>query len=426
MKAPTHIAFGLFVSSIAGSFSASYAGTAFGFNKLTLAAIAGSIMGALLPDIDHRQSCISRILPPLSRLICKRFSHRTLLHSFLGLGIIVTILLLWAIGFRHFLYRTFGINIAPASTHAVLLLFSVSYFSHLILDTMTRRGIMYLYPLHVAFGYPSPEKYRFITGDMRAEIPISAISLALFLAFIPITRQGAQLSLLNLIGKTDQLIDIYTGVAGKEVLIHFNGYQTSNKTPVSGCALILAASMNGFTVYWQGDILTLGEGADIHLLRGTCEILDIPPVERTSTYHNTPLSDILEEANGHVLISGRLDSNRPFDVRKPYASTISVSASSVDFSFANRADIEALRVRQREKDMAPDETVRKQHVLDSLVQVRQRSKDLYERDRLFDEISETRKELKTLDKKLASPVPSLLFSGILSFRRIPAIPDLLQ
>jgi membrane-bound metal-dependent hydrolase YbcI (DUF457 family) len=67
MIAPTHIAFAVAIGQLAG------------LNSLNLNLLAA---GALLPDIDHPQSTVGRLLSFLSVPINKKFGHRKVIHGF--------------------------------------------------------------------------------------------------------------------------------------------------------------------------------------------------------------------------------------------------------------------------------------------------------------------------------------------------------
>ncbi len=76
MTAPTHIAFGLL--TVASSFSL------FSMSiHRNLPAIAGAIIGSLLPDVDSPRSYIGRMMLFASIPIERRWGHRTITHSLL-------------------------------------------------------------------------------------------------------------------------------------------------------------------------------------------------------------------------------------------------------------------------------------------------------------------------------------------------------
>lgn len=103
----------------------------------TVAVLVVSVLGAVLPDIDHPSSWISNRVGLLGWPF-RFFSHRGFTHSILG-----------TLVFAQLVYELD----TPAPIAAALLL---SYISHLLADSMTRAGIRLLYPLHIRCGLPRP------------------------------------------------------------------------------------------------------------------------------------------------------------------------------------------------------------------------------------------------------------------------------
>lgn len=92
--------------------------------------LAGSGFGAILPDIDHEYSNIHFYMQPFSKIFKK---HRAITHSLAALIAIIVINLIFA-------------KLWPALS---LLFCSISlgYFWHLLEDSRSKAGIMWLYPL---------------------------------------------------------------------------------------------------------------------------------------------------------------------------------------------------------------------------------------------------------------------------------------
>lgn len=101
--------------------------------------ISGSTIGSLAPDIDHPTSTVGRkfILKPISIFINKVFGHRTITHSVV-MSIFMTLILLSSTllftGVPNFIYTNLVIG------------FCVGWFSHLLLDLLTVKGIPVFYP----------------------------------------------------------------------------------------------------------------------------------------------------------------------------------------------------------------------------------------------------------------------------------------
>ena len=101
--------------------------------------VSGATIGSLAPDIDHPESKVGRkfILKPISIFINKLFGHRTITHSVV-MSIFMTIILLSSTllfaGISNFIYSN------------IIIGFCVGWFSHLLLDLLTVKGIPIFYP----------------------------------------------------------------------------------------------------------------------------------------------------------------------------------------------------------------------------------------------------------------------------------------
>lgn len=91
---------------------------------------ASTLVGSLLPDIDHPQSVIGRRLPITSGFLHKSFGHRSLTHSifFLMATLMLPVL---------FNYPVIGIGL------------SLGTLSHILLDLLCiGSGVAFLYPVY--------------------------------------------------------------------------------------------------------------------------------------------------------------------------------------------------------------------------------------------------------------------------------------
>lgn len=100
-----------------------------GFTDLLTLSIS-TMVGSLLPDIDHPQSVLGRRLPFISNPIHKCFGHRSITHSIFFLS--ATLLLPIA-----FDYTVLGIGL------------SLGTLSHILLDFLCMgSGVAFLYPVY--------------------------------------------------------------------------------------------------------------------------------------------------------------------------------------------------------------------------------------------------------------------------------------
>ncbi len=98
-----------------------------------------AVLGSITPDLDHPKSFISH-LTLITRVLSYGFSefgHRTLLHSVLGIA-------LWYVILKYLLPFV-GIILG----YYQILAFLLGYTSHLVLDSLTVRGIDWTWP----FGF---------------------------------------------------------------------------------------------------------------------------------------------------------------------------------------------------------------------------------------------------------------------------------
>ncbi len=127
MTGKTHMAAGV----LAGALTTRYLGLD-AVNTAGVLAISG--IAALFPDIDTANSTIGLKVRPISTLINCIFGHRTLFHAPLVYLALAPVL-----------YNALSLKLFLSLMGGVL--------SHLLLDSITRRGIPWLYPFNrKAFG----------------------------------------------------------------------------------------------------------------------------------------------------------------------------------------------------------------------------------------------------------------------------------
>ncbi|MGL4431547.1 MAG: metal-dependent hydrolase [Plesiomonas shigelloides] len=124
-------------------------------------AIPTTLLGSLLPDIDHPRSFLGQHLRWISVPIAKVFGHRGFTHSLLAVA-----LALWCL-----LYKL------PASVPVPVGMvdaFIVGYLSHLLGDALTPAGVPLFWPVKQRFRLPL---LNFRTGS-HAETIICVLMVA--------------------------------------------------------------------------------------------------------------------------------------------------------------------------------------------------------------------------------------------------------
>ncbi|MGZ8256636.1 MAG: metal-dependent hydrolase [Gallionella sp.] len=146
MMAFTHVAAGCTAALLAADYL--HAG-----QIQTALIVAGGILGAYLPDIDHPKSAFGSRVLPLSIPISAVFGHRGITHSLIAV-VGVSWLMWWALHQSHF-EQGFATPLVAG--------IAAGYLSHLVGDFFTNSGIPLLYPIRRRFVSP----LKLCTGDAR-------------------------------------------------------------------------------------------------------------------------------------------------------------------------------------------------------------------------------------------------------------------
>src|SRR5260221_7076813 len=124
-----------------------------------LVAIGANLIGGIAPDIDQPTAELYRKLPAgmfIGKLIAPLLGgHRFISHSIIGL-------ILFGVGFHYLLLATSHTIIVNITV--VWWAFMIGYISHLIMDTITREGVPWLFPIPISFGVPPFRDLRVKTG----------------------------------------------------------------------------------------------------------------------------------------------------------------------------------------------------------------------------------------------------------------------
>jgi inner membrane protein len=144
MRAVTHISFGLLSLGVLSSLL---------HCPLNLSNIIAAGASSLLPDIDTNQSTLGKIFQPISKYLDENYGHRTLTHSWLGLGALAILCI-------PFYFWT------PSIYFAIL----IGFISHLIIDCFNKTGIPFFWPSEVYFVLPGNPRWRIEVGSKAETI----------------------------------------------------------------------------------------------------------------------------------------------------------------------------------------------------------------------------------------------------------------
>lgn len=149
MTAPNHVAGGIIFTGLFCSF--------FSVNIFASPLfIAATVIGSLLPDIDHTKSWIGKLVYPIAKWLSKNYGHRTITHSIFFLIGIYLISLFVEKNFR----EDFSVS--------TILFFAI--LSHFIFDMVTIAGIPLFYPFYKnPCVLPANPDMRIRSGNIRQE-----------------------------------------------------------------------------------------------------------------------------------------------------------------------------------------------------------------------------------------------------------------
>lgn len=126
-----------------------------------LVSIGANLVGGITPDIDQPTAYIWHRVPAGSlfgKIVQPMLGgHRFISHSILGVflfGFVTKYLL----GLLH--------RVLLVDMHYVWLAFMIGFISHLIMDTFTREGVPWLFPIPFHFGIPPFRFMRMKTGGV--------------------------------------------------------------------------------------------------------------------------------------------------------------------------------------------------------------------------------------------------------------------
>ena len=114
-----------------------------------IAAFSANMIGGLAPDIDQPTGALwnkMRAGSIISRMISPMLGgHRFISHSVIGVFLFGTVLK-FILGLME--------SVILVNMDIVWWAFMIGYVSHLVMDTLTREGVPWLFPIPIRFGVP--------------------------------------------------------------------------------------------------------------------------------------------------------------------------------------------------------------------------------------------------------------------------------
>ena len=398
MRAPTHLAFGLFCATSAFSLAA----RALPSDGPALGAV---VLGSLLPDLDSPKSALGRLLPFVSLPIEQRWGHRTLTHSLLvliGLGVVLL-----------------PLYVLCPTVYAGFLL---GYAAHLLADCLTKSGVPLCYPHLSHYVLPGHERYRVHTGS-TGEILWLVILLLLLVLIFPLAQAGGVWkSLRDLSGTQSMAYREYRNATTQTRLV-FRGQWRQSRQPAQGVAWILEATPSRFLLCWQGQVLEYGELGDLLPDHARVQALGQPLRVDTLQVQATDLAQLLAQLPAEALLSGVLESNKEMLLQGSLPTTlhqpIQVHGQTLSLAYASPLLLAGLRLGAK---LDPEQLAQR------CTQVQDLSLDLealqLQRPPVhYLKLRQAQAQLQAKVRELAALQDTTLsFTGVLYLRRLPAEP----
>jgi len=355
MLAPTHSVFGIFLTLII----LAVFGVQWGLHWTI---ILFAVLGAIIPDIDHPKSIIGKIFLPISIPLERRYGHRTVTHSLIGWAIsslIFAVLIIFGIFIFGFVLKfdVGSLDLPPRWIAA----FSISYFSHLILDMFNRRGSQMFWPDPGRDVIPRNPKFRPESGS-RIEGLIFLILLALMFLAFPISKYGIVSSLRWLLATPGSAIEEFKTLK-THAYLDFKGILGETREQIAGKAEVLDVSNKRLVILYNGSVYTLSDelAADIFASHVRVKKTAIAIKTERREFNNESREYLLSQIPKGALVSGIVHLPEGMEIKFPvYPASYKVmeqKGNDLALNYATKDQIEKLALTeffdlQKKKDQA--------------------------------------------------------------------------
>jgi inner membrane protein len=291
MSGTNHIAGGLLFTGIFASF--------WNINIFSDAGLLGlTVLGSVLPDIDHTKSPIGKLFWPLSRYLDTRYGHRTITHSLLFLVFISL--------FSYAIQRLF------CPSYPIGLIFFFSAFSHLVLDMVTISGVPLFYPfVKNPCVIPGNPNFRLQSGSFRTEAIALLIFGSLLFTCSDLFAHGFWTSYNRVFGTLKHLYN-ESNSTGDFLLVHYD--IIDNGSRIIDTALLIKSSEKKATLYGDGHLVELDNS------KQNQHINDVKPIRTGIKYKTITVNrmftgleiDSLNSILNNRVVSGYIKSSELF------------------------------------------------------------------------------------------------------------------
>ena len=392
MTAPNHLAGGVIFTGLFCSF--------FSVNIFASPLfITATIIGSLLPDIDHTKSWIGKSVFPLAKWLSRNYGHRTITHSiFFLLGVYLLSI---------FVEKNFREDFSVST----ILLFAI--LSHLIFDMVTVAGIPLFYPFYKnPCVLPANPDMRIRSGNIRQEGIILFIFCFLSFFMQDLFVNGFWSTVNNNFNDVKHQIKEYKKSSyALKINYDYNIYQNHYK----GTGELIQATENELFILDDGKILTLKkdeQGLKVSVLKTTKTKNKI--FENTIEINNLRESEINKLLQNKFIAAGTIYTNfgtalkdNPLEIKKKFQlenkyniNFVSHVQDTLSADKEKKIQEIELKLKNEENQLINDN---KNYYLD-LALLQQEKNKLKENLSNY-ELNETKKNIIELEKKVENYKP---------------------
>lgn len=326
MTPPTHMAFSgflwLFLSAVMSI-------------PLNLLWLGAGCLFSLLPDIDSQNSRVGRIFFFLSKRIEKRFGHRSITHSLLG--IVILGLVLFPLRF-----------ISPTLFGACL----VGYSSHVFLDSFNKTGVQLFYPDGIQAVMPGREEYRFVYGG-KGEMVLLFVFLGVGTMLFPIANKGLMKFIHYMRGDPEAAVTDFRDYAQDHIVwCDLKGLDVLTNKPVEGRFKVVgAAGSTTLIISNHGNLRTAGnaDAVNIRALKTRCvkgeEISIVVAEAHIKDRYMGEIKNYIDTSKEHYLFSVLDVEEKPvLEEKVDWFKTVYYLNNKLHLDYARWSDIEKLNI----------------------------------------------------------------------------------
>ena len=208
-----------------------------------------AVLFSFMPDIDLPTSKIGRPLFFISVPLEKRFGHRTLTHSFVGIGILALLISALFVIQPHWFWAMLG-----------------GYWSHIQIDMANIRGVDLFWPSPIRAVMPGKLQYRLEVGS-KAEMILLCALLVFCVGLYPMSNMGLRGGLHQLLKNFDIAYDEFIEVQGTHWhTLDLKAVDNLTLEHIECTCPVLGAWQNGLIIDYHGKARSVGKSQMQHNL----------------------------------------------------------------------------------------------------------------------------------------------------------------